>query len=268
DRMRAQIAGAATELASLESQIADQRRLVGTAESQFADVQRIAASGFISRRDIQEREAVLITRRQQLAQLEQLRAAKRADQAEAQRAIAQSVASAQAQVASIQSSRAGILQRIAETELSRGYAVTAPVDGVVTALTARIGQAVSQQQPLLLIVPAHAQRRAELYVPTSAAGFLAPGQPVRLAIDAFPYQRFGTVSARIREISTAAITRQGPSGPVPVYLVTADLADASVKAFGRKQPLLPGMTLSARIITEKRSLLEWLFEPLFAVRNR
>jgi membrane fusion protein len=32
--------------------------------------------------------------------------------------------------------------------------------------------------------------------------------------------------------------------------------------------LLSGMTLSARITTRKQSLLEWLFEPLYAVGRR
>jgi membrane fusion protein len=43
---------------------------------------------------------------------------------------------------------------------------------------------------------------------------------------------------------------------------------AAVSAFGRDEPLVSGMTLSARIVTEKQSLLEWLFEPLFAVQRR
>ena len=55
---------------------------------------------------------------------------------------------------------------------------------------------------------------------------------------------------------------------VPVYLVTAELAEPFVRAFGRRQPLLPGMTLSARIVAERQSLLHWLFEPLFAVGGR
>jgi membrane fusion protein len=55
---------------------------------------------------------------------------------------------------------------------------------------------------------------------------------------------------------------------VPVYLVTASLSRPWVKAFGRRQPLLPGMTLAARIIAERESLFHWLFQPLFAVRNR
>ena len=120
----------------------------------------------------------------------------------------------------------------------------------------------------MVIVPDGGRPRVELYVPTSAAGFLNKGQEVRLAVDAFPYERFGTVEARISDISSTAVAQQTNVGSVPVYLVTAELARASVSAFGKKQPLVSGMTLTARIVTRKQSLFEWLFEPLFAVARR
>jgi membrane fusion protein len=268
-RLGAQMKGAEQEIASLDSQIASQRRLVEVAEREFRDAQGVAGNGFISRRDLESREAALIGRRQQLSQLEQARAAKTASLAEAQRAVAQAGATAEAQAAGVQSSRAQLAQRLAEVETSRGYTLTSPVDGTVTAMTARLGQPANAQQPLMVVMPSEAITRVELYVPTSAAGFLAPGQEVRLAIDAFPYQRFGTVKGRIAQISSVAIPQATAEGAaVPVYLVTVDLAEPTVRAFGRKQPLLPGMTLSARIVTEKRSLFEWLFEPLFAVGGR
>ena len=121
----------------------------------------------------------------------------------------------------------------------------------------------------MTIVPANSKLRAELAVPTSAVGFLRPGQDVRLAVDAIPYQRFGTVKGRIITVAGSPVSRQGPQGSVlAVYPVTVALTQTSVLAFGRQQVLVSGMTLSARIVTEKQSLLEWLFEPLFAVRKR
>lgn len=267
-RLREQIGGLAAELDSLAGQIADQRRLVEVAGSDYQRVQQVAADGFISRRDLEARQAALLSRRQELGQLEQLRASKAAAIAEARRSMAQSGATAQAQLASAQGERAALAQRLAEVDLARGYAITSPIDGVVTALTARLGQPATTQQQLMMVVPAQAETRVELNVPTAAAGFLRRGQEVRLAIDAFPYQQFGTVPARVADVSTATIAREGPNGPVPVYLVTAELPRPWISAFGRRQPLLPGMTLNARIVTEKRSLLQWLFQPIFAVRNR
>lgn len=263
------LAGLSEELASIEAQIEAQRQLVAVAEREFASVQSVAGRGFISRRDVNERENTLLGRQQQLAQLEQARAAKRSQIAEGQRTMAQLRVSAEVDASNVQSTRAGLLQQQAQTEASRGYAMTSPVQGTVTAVTARRGQPAVQGQQLMAIMPDHARPVAELYVATGAAGFLSRGQLVRLAVDAFPPERFGTVEARIREISSVAIPRQGANGvSMPVYLVTAEIADPEILAFGRRQLLLPGMTLTARIETERRSLIEWLFEPLFAVARR
>jgi membrane fusion protein len=268
-RLAEQIAGLTQEIASIDDQIASQRRLVEVAQNEFQSMAGVAERGFISQRDLRAREEALLARRQQLSQLQQSRGAKTSQLAEARRAVAQSGASAQAQAASVASSRAEVAQRRADVEAVRGYTLISPIAGVVTAVTARIGQPVNPQTALMIVVPRNAKPRAELYIPTSAAGFLAVGQDVRLAIDAFPYQRYGTVTATIAEISSVAVPRAGPDGAaVPVYLVTADLAQAWVPAFGQRQPLLPGMLLSARVVTDRRSLFEWLFEPLYAVRRR
>ncbi|WP_340267616.1 HlyD family secretion protein [Sphingobium mellinum] len=267
-RLKAQIEGGLAALLSLKAQIVDQQQLIGAAMTDQSRMRQLAKRGYVSKRDMERQEAELLTRRQQLAQMEQSLSSKRSEIEQARRAITQSDMAARAQVASTQSDRATLLQQDAQSDLARGYALVAPVGGMVTALTARLGQPASLEQQLMLLVPSHSQTRVELYVPTTASGFMAVGQDVRLSIDAFPYQTFGTVHARITSISRAAIPRLAPSGTLPVYLVTASLSHPWVMAFGHRQPLLPGMTLSARIVTERRSLIEWLFEPLFAVRAR
>jgi membrane fusion protein len=267
-RLTAQIDGDRAAIRQLESQRSYEKELIATAEADYRNAIEVAKGGFISKRDIQDRQATALSRRQQLAQLEQSLSDKRAEIAQAQRAIVQAAMTAQAQAANAQSGRAALSQQLAEADLATGYALTSPVNGVVTALTARLGQPAATDQQLMLVVPAHSRMGVELYVPTTAAGFLALGQEVRLSVDAFPYQTFGTIKAKVTAISGAAIPRPSAAGTVPVYLVTASIAEPWVTAFGRRQPLVPGMTLSARIITERRSLIEWLFEPLFAVRRR
>jgi membrane fusion protein len=267
-RLAATAQGARDEITALDQQIADQQRLLSLAENEYHQVEGVAAKGFLSRRDLEGREAALLSRRQQLAQLRQARSAKLASLADAQRSVSQSDATAQAQAAAVQSQRTQLIQQMAEADSSQGYSLTSPIAGTVTALTARLGQPAAQGQQLMVVVPTGGRTRVELYVPTSAAGFLKKGQEVRLAVDAFPYQQFGTLPARISDISTTAVARQSGDGAVPVYLVAAELLRPSVRAFGRDQPLLPGMTLTARIVTRKQSLFEWLFEPLFAVGRR
>ena len=162
-----------------------------------------------------------------------------------------------------------VTRQAANTAGSRAYVLRAPVAGRVTALTARIGQPATAQTPLMTIVPAGSVLRAELSVPSAAIGFVKPGQTVRLAIDAFPYQRFGTVNGRIQTVAASPVSMTAQNGStVSVYPVIVTLDDSAVTAFGRREPLVSGMSLTARIVTEKQSLLQWLFEPLFAVRRR
>jgi len=269
ERIENQIAGLNEEIANLDEQIDDQRRLVLLSEDDYHETKQVALRGFISRRDLETRESTWLSRRQQLAQLLQTRSSKSGEVQGHIRAMAQTTANAEAQAANLQSSRGNLAQQVAEAEAMKGYVLNSPFSGTVTALTARVGQPTVQGQPLMVVMPSAGRPRVELYVPTSAAGFLAPGQEVRLAIDAFSYQQFGSVEARIDKISRTAIPRPQPNGgTMPVYLVTAQLAKPWIRAFGKRQPLVSGMTLTARIVTNKQTLIEWLFEPLFAVQRR
>lgn len=269
DRQNARVAGLEAESASLDVQITVQRDLVARAKKEVETVGAIASRGFISRRDMMQREEAVLSRQQQLAALEQGHAAKVAELVDARKSIGQSLAQAAAQTASLVSSRAELAQRRVDANSGRGYALTAPIDGTVSAVVARPGQTVTSQQSLMTIVPDDAVPRAELYIPTGAIAFLRVGQTVHLAIDAFPYQRFGTVDATIMQISATTIARAEAGGATePVYLVVTRIARPWVSAFGRRERLLPGMTLTARIVTDRQNLLRWLFEPLFAVINR
>lgn len=268
-QLAAQRSGLAAEAVQLQSQIGLQRRLIGSARKDLERARIIAKRGFISSRDLQAREETLLARQQGLAQLEQSLAAKRAAVIESERNASQIIAQAAVQTASLSATRAQVAQQAASTAGGRSYVLRASITGRVTALTAKVGQPASPQGQLMTIVPAGAKLRAELAVPSAAIGFIKRGQQVRLAVDAFPYQRFGTVTGKVQTLSTSAINAPAANGTtIAVYPVTVAIEQPRISAYGRTEPLVPGMTLSARIVTEQQSLLQWLFEPLFAVRRR
>ena len=268
-QLAAQQAGLQSEIAQIRSQIAIQQGLIDTARDDLERAQEVAKNGFISQRDLQVREETLLARRQGLSQLNQSLSAKRSALAESERAATQVSAQARAQAANLEAARAQVGQQAASTAGSRAYAIRAPIAGTISALTARAGQIANPQTPLMTIVPSGSALQAELAVPSSAIGFVKPGQEVSLAVDAFPYQRFGTVKGLVLTVAESALSQQTPDGSVvSVYPVRVRLDEAAVTAFGQRQPLMSGMTLSARITTERQSLLEWLFEPLYAVRRR
>lgn len=267
-RLKAQISGLRDEIASLDAQMADQHRLLDVATDDYENARTVAANGFISKHDLDSRQATLLSRRQQLAQLAQLRASKSASISEARSQIAQSVANAKAQFAGTSSQRSGLEQQAAQTDLARGYRLISSVDGVVTALSAKPGQPADPQRQIMVVIPIGSKPVAEIYVPTTAIAFIHPGQEVRLAVDSFAFERFGTVPGEITSISAAAVPKEIAGGPSAAYLATVSLPEPWIQAFGRREPLMPGMTLSAHVVTGRRSLLEWLFEPIYAMRNR
>lgn len=261
--------GLVSEIAQLTSQIALQRKLIDSATKDLTRARAVAARGFISGRDLQQREEVVLARTQQLLQLQQSLGSKRSDLAQAGRNVSLLAAQSNSQIASIAGLRAQVDQQAAITHGGRAYGLRAPVTGLVTALTARIGQPASPQTPLMAIIPADSILQAQLAVPSAAIGFVKPGMEVSLAIDAFLYTRFGTVKGKIMTVASAAIGQPGPNGnTVAVYPVTVALRQNTVSAYGHRELLVPGMTLTARIVTKRQSLLQWLFDPLFAVWTR
>lgn len=268
-QLEAQRAGLASEIGELQNQIALQRDLISSANRDLDRARTIADRGFISQRDLQSREETLIARQQGLSQQMQSLASKKSALAEAQRSVAEMSAQTRAQLASLAATRAQVAQQAANTAGLRSYVIRAPISGRVATLAARVGQVANVQNALMTLIPSGSVLRAELLVPSSAIGFVKAGQDVNLAIDAFPYQRFGTVKGRIVEVASNAVSRPIDGGaPITVYPVTVALDRDTIAAYGKSMTLLSGMTLTARIVTEKQSLLQWLFEPLFAVGRR
>jgi membrane fusion protein len=172
----------------------------------------------------------------------------------------------------LRASAAELDGRLAETAGRHAYLVRAPVAGRISALQARIGLAADPAIPLLAIVPTGDELTAELMVPARAIGFVEPGQAVRLAYEAFPYQRYGLHAGRVTTVSHNLLRPAELVSPVstsePSYRVTVALDRQTVEAFGRSFPLGADMTLKADIVFDRRSLFEWMFEPVFSLRGR
>ncbi|HEX9931279.1 MAG TPA: HlyD family efflux transporter periplasmic adaptor subunit [Allosphingosinicella sp.] len=267
--LRAQIDGDRGESSGLSAQIEEQRELVRSAATELDRARRVAARGFVSARDVLVREELLATRRQALSRLIQELGSRRARIAAAEADLVRLQSELALQRTDLAGQRAALAGAAAADENASSVLVTAAEAGTVTGILVNRGDAVSPDRPVLSIVPRGTRLRAQLELPPAATGLIAPGQEVRIAVDAFPYATYGTVEARIDSVSAATVpvTRADGTGG-EAFLVTAALGAQSLDAFGRAQPLRPGMTVSARITTRSRSLFEWLFEPLYAVRRR
>ena len=152
------------------------------------------------------------------------------------------------------------------------FEIKSTLSGNITAVQARSGQRVASGQTLFSVLPVDTQLQAEILVPSSARGFIQTGQMVSVMLDAFPYQRFGTLEGKITDISATVLPHGAAPLPVstnsPVYRVRVLLAQQTLFARGEERTLQPGMTLNANIILEERTVLVWLLDPFLSVARR
>ncbi|HEX3098457.1 MAG TPA: HlyD family efflux transporter periplasmic adaptor subunit [Usitatibacter sp.] len=161
---------------------------------------------------------------------------------------------------------------LAQVEARRETVIRAPVSGVVTNIAVNLGQSVAADAPLATVLPKGSGLHVELLVPTRAIGFVKAGQDVMLRYDAFPYERFGQYHGRIVDIGRNVWSTGDRVGPLsakePVYRVDVGLDKQTVGALDQEFSLRPGMSVNADLLLEKRTLFEWIFEPVIKLKER
>lgn len=142
--------------------------------------------------------------------------------------------------------------------------VTAPFDGtVVTVQRKNAGDVVSYGEELCRIARSDSVLIGELLPPEDGLPRLAVGQRVQLLYQAYPYERFGTGRGTLRWISPAAVTTTGGDR----FVAHATLDGPTLGPASAGQALRAGMRGEARVLVGRRTLVEFVVEPLRRVRE-
>jgi membrane fusion protein len=169
---------------------------------------------------------------------------------------------------------AQLAQEQVERRAQADAVVAAPASGTVSTLLVEPGQLAGPGATLLTLLPDGSPLEAHLYAPSRSIGFIRPGQEVLLRYPAFPYQKFGSHRARVASVSRSALAPAelgyaAPDGTrEPLYRIKVALANQTVTAYGRAEPLQAGMEVQADVLLDRRRLIEWVFEPLFSLAGR
>ncbi|MBX9798748.1 MAG: HlyD family efflux transporter periplasmic adaptor subunit [Burkholderiaceae bacterium] len=271
--LEGRIAGLEWEADKVRTQIDGQKSRVKLSEENFTRYQNLSQQGFISREQLQQRLEDILDQRARLQVLErdQLVLAR---ELKTQRNESISLGLRQQnQIAQLERGLAGIDQELTESEAKRRLVITAPQSGVATTLVVEQGQTVVPSKVLAHIVPAGTTLQAHLYAPSSAIGFIRPGQQVMLRYTAFPYQKFGHGRGKVLSVAKAVMSASdlasdSGNGSEPSYRIIVGLSDQSVNAYGIAHPLQPGMRVQADILQETRRLYEWVLEPLYSLTGK
>lgn len=261
-----------SEYAALRQQLQLQSAIIDAKSDELARIEPVADQGYVSKFELDHRRQALLAERQRLAQYQQQRVQLEASRLSLTAQLHQLPTEHERRSAELEAQLNSIAQEQSRTRVEIGYSLVAPIDGYVTAVQGTLGRNADPRIPLMVLVPKETHFRVELLAPSKAAGFLRTGQEVRIAYDAFPYKQFGTASGRIASISRTTYAPTELDLPLqvtePVYRVGVSLDGKSSPSKAELLPLQAGMTLTASVVLERRSFIDWLLQPLNAVRNR
>lgn len=269
-RLKDQIAANRREHADLQAQINLQSEILASARMIHERMATVAANGYVSRFDLERRRQEMLRAEQELRQLQQQDSGNGGRRADLEAQALRLTSEREKQIAELGTARENFSQQRSQTQGQATFLIIAPSAGRISALNAAVGRSVDPRIPLMTVVPDNARFEAELYAPSRAVGFVRAGQTVKVMYDAFPYRQFGAFDGTIINVSRSISLPNEIDVPVrleeAVYRIRVRLPQQSIPSAGGG--LQSGMTLKANIILEQRSFVDWLLEPLRAVKNR
>jgi membrane fusion protein len=147
-----------------------------------------------------------------------------------------------------------------------------PIDGIVTQISAKPGQLVRPDIPLLTVIPSGNSIEVVLLLPSRSIGFVRQGQRVSVRYQAYPHEHYGRHFGTVRDISRIALPAQEVSQHIrvdePVYTVHINLPSNHLTYKDKKLPITPGMVVEADVELDRLKIYQWLLEPLYRLGGR
>lgn len=272
---RQQLAAARRELAQAEAEVVTRGQQVALARETLDRYRTLGQQKYLSEVQVRQQQQALLEQVTAQQDLQRQASTMRRQIAQIEQSLRELPAQRSAQEAATGRDLALLEQERIQNEASGELLVKAPIGGLLASRLIEAGQAVQIGQPLMSVLPAGSRLQAQLFVPSRAIGFIEPGDKVLLRYQAYPYQKFGHHDGVVSRISRSALgagelnALVGNAQPSePYYRVLVDIRQQSITAYGKPEPLRPGMLVDADILGEHRKLYEWVLEPLYSLTGR
>ncbi len=256
-------------LSAREAKSQDELEILG---ARAARLDRLKADGLVSTQELENVRREMVRLEGELQQISGERAVHQAS-------ISRSHAREAEMLASIRRDAAREVEALREnlavasqtaTQLSdrlNRTVITAPSTGVVQALGIQnIGQVVAQGAVVAEIVPMDTQVFAEIDVSADKINGVAPGRTASLKVLTHDFTRFGVIDATVERVSPTSVTLPDGSKIFRVRLVFDDRAMSQATSGQRR--VTPGMTVTADIRTDRRTVLNYLLKPVRVIADR
>ena len=137
--------------------------------------------------------------------------------------------------------------------------IVSPVDGVVQDLKFRtLGGVIPPGATLMNVVPLDGKMHAEVRVQPTDIGFVKKGEEARLKLGTYDFMRYGTITGKVIMVSSFSSLDEKSN---PYFKVVVSIPQNFVG--DKEKTIEPGMTVQADIITDRQSVLKYLFRPIY-----
>jgi HlyD family secretion protein len=148
--------------------------------------------------------------------------------------------------------------------------LVAPADGVVLEIAKLSqGSVVRGAETLITLVPLDSELEAEVQIEAADIGYVKLGDVAHIKLDAYPFQKHGTLIGTLRTISEDSFKQDVMSQKKMDGYYLSRIHLDSIKLIGMQKGarLLPGMTLTAELTVGRRSVMSYILWPLTKALN-
>jgi len=236
--------------------------------------EKLAQDGFAGRIMYADKRRERIEKEQDLRTQEFVIGSNRALIAQSEKKIAQISADYRRQLQTERVEAAAQLEKLAQelakiSHRNELLELRAPQAGIVKDLATHTAGTVAAPGTILMtIVPEGDRLVAEVWVSNQDVGFVRAGQPARLKLAAFQFQKYGMVDGTVAHVNADAseapspnlrqdIGRERPMGPL-AFRALIELKEQQLLSY----PLQPGMQVAGEIHLGTRTVLEYVLSPV------
>lgn len=247
--------------------------------AQDAAFEKLSKDGFAGPLMASDKKRERIEKEQELSTQEHVIESARASIAQSEKRLAQIAADNRRHLFAERNEIQGQADRLEQERAKQAHReglleLKASQAGVVKDIaTHTAGTVVQPGTVLLTLVPQDDVLRAEVWVSNQDIGFVRAGQPVKVKLAAFPFQKYGMVEGTVEHVSADAAdgNAQGPQNgngeksarAAPLaYRALVALKAMQIGEGSERLAFAAGMQATAEILLGRRSVLEYLLSPV------
>lgn len=146
--------------------------------------------------------------------------------------------------------------------------MTVPQDSVVLEIgKISVGAVAKTGEALVTLVPLNEPLEAEIHIEPQDVGFIRNGDPCKVKIDAFPFQKHGSLPGSLKSVSEDTVNDQSrqQNNTGPYYVGRVTLESTKLNKVPDDTRLVPGMSLAAEIVVGQRTVITYILYPMISI---